>query len=362
VRVAFTLEQCWHRVPGGTARAAIELAGALATRGDVELVGVSARHRRPPPSEWAPPIPVKGLPVPPKVLYETWHRARWPAVQRATGPVDLIHATGVAMPPPSAPIVLTVHDLAFLHEPAHFTRHGVAFFRRALELGRRDAAVVLCSSEATRRDCVTAGFAQGVLRVVPLGVDARPAPAADIARVLAAHGLGRYVLWVGTIEPRKNLPGLLDAWRRLGRADVTLVLVGPTGWNEDLARHLAGLEGRVRTLGFQPPAGLAALYAGAAAFCFPSLREGFGLPVVEAMAQGTPVVTSAGTSTEEVVGEAGLTVDPLDPAAIAAALGRVLDDEALAASLAAAGRARAATFTWARTAELTMAAYREVAG
>jgi glycosyltransferase involved in cell wall biosynthesis len=167
------------------------------------------------------------------------------------------------------------------------------------------------------------------------------------------------VLWVGTVEPRKNLPTLLEAFRRLPD-DVTLVLAGPEGWQEDLADHRAGLEERIRTPGFVDAGDLAALYAGADVFCYPSLLEGFGMPVLEAMAQGAPVVTSAGTATAEVAGDAGLLVEPTDPEALAAALGAVLDDEALAARLRSAGLARAATYTWERTARLTVAAYREV--
>jgi glycosyltransferase involved in cell wall biosynthesis len=361
VRVAVTLEQCWHRVPGGTATAAIEVVRALQSRHDVELVGVSARHLRLPPDPWRPPIPTRPLPLPRVALYELWHRRRWPPVQRATGPVDVIHATGVALPPRTAPLVVTVHDLAYLHDPSHFTRHGLKFFQRALDLAKRDADIVLCSSTATERDCRAAGFDPARLRVVPLGVRAEPAAPASVTDVLGRLGLKRYVLWVGTIEPRKNLPTLVAAFRRLDRSDVDLVLVGPEGWNEQVGAHTDGIDDRVRVLGFLPPRDLAALYAGAAVFCLPSIREGFGLPVLEAMAQGTPVVTSRGTSTEEVAGTAGIVVDPLDAAAIAAALESVLDDDDLAARLSAAGRARAAEFTWERTAAATAEAYADAA-
>ena len=172
------------------------------------------------------------------------------------------------------------------------------------------------------------------------------------------------MLWVGTVEPRKNLPTLLRAFAAV-ETDAQLVLVGPQGWNEELGARLAELppavRARVRVLGFVPHEDLGPLYAGAAAFCFPSLLEGFGFPVVEAMAQGTPVVTSLGTSTEELAGDAGLLVDPRDADALADALGRVLADEQLARRLGELGRARAARYTWARSADLVLAAYREVA-
>ena len=357
MRVAYTLEQLWHRVPGGTAVAAVETARRVRERDGLELVGVSAWHRRLPEPPWRPPISVRRLPAPPHVLYETWHRLRRPHVERATGPVDVIHATGVAVPPRTAPLVVTVHDLSYLVYPEHFSAQGRRFFRQALELTRRDADLVLCSSEATRRHCQEAGLDPGRLRVVPLGADVAAASEEDVARVRAAHGLARpYVLWVGTLEPRKNLPRLLEAYARL-ETEAELVLVGPRGWNQELDPPAGA-----RLLGFVPGADLPPLYAGAAAFCFPSLLEGFGMPVVDAMAQGTPVVTSSGTSTEEIAGDAGLVVDPRDVDAIAAALGRVLRDPELAQRLGEAGRARAATYTWERTAALTAEAYAEVAG
>jgi glycosyltransferase involved in cell wall biosynthesis len=352
MRVAFTLEQCWHRVPGGTAVAALELARELARRPDVELVGVAAAHRRPPPEPWRPSIPTRSLPLPRIALYESWHLLRRPHVERATGSVAVIHATGLAMPPRSSPIVLTIHDLSFLAYPEHFSRAGMRFFRRALDLARREADLVLCSSESTLEHCAAVGLERGKLRHVPLGVRVEPAGAADIGRVRERYGLsGPYVLWTGTVEPRKNLRGLLAAFARLD-VDAELVLVGPKGWNEEL-----DTGARTRVLGFVPAADLRALYAGAEAFCFPSLMEGFGFPVLEAMAQGTPVVTSVGTSTEELAGDAGVLVDPRDPGAIAAGLERALRDDG---RLGEAGRERAAEFTWARTADLTVSAYREV--
>jgi glycosyltransferase involved in cell wall biosynthesis len=359
VRVAVTLEQCWHRVPGGTARATLGTVAAIAARAaelDVEQVGVAAWHRRPAPEAWRPPIEVRHLPLPRVALYEAWHRARRPAVQAATGPVDVVHGTAHVAPPASAPLVATVHDLHFLHEPGHFTARGAKVFTRFLELVREEAAAVLCPSEATRVDCEAAGIDGDRVHVVPWGIDppGEPLDGSRIEAALARHGLARpYVLFVGTVEPRKNLARLIEAVRSLARADLELVLVGPAGWDEQVD-EAAG----VRRLGFVPQGDLDALYAGAASVCYPSLREGFGLPVLEAMAHGAPVVTSAGTATAEVAGGAAVLVDPLDVEAIATGIASVLDDPDRAQQLRAEGRARAATFTWARTAAGTVDAYR----
>jgi glycosyltransferase involved in cell wall biosynthesis len=364
VRIAFTLEQCWHRVPGGTAVAALELARALQGRPDVELVGVAARHREAPAEQWRPPIPVAQLALPRIALYESWHYLRRPRVESATGAVDVIHATGIAMPPRTSPLVLTVHDLAYLDYPELFTRQGLRFFLRALELALRDASLVLCSSLATLERCRAAGFDEGRLRHVPLGVRATRASGADVARVRAAYALPeRFVLWTGTVEPRKNLPGLIRAFSKLDGAGVELVLVGPRGWNEDLAAPLGDLPAsareRIRTLGWVPRADLEALFAAATVMCMPSLLEGFGFPVVEAMAQGTAVITSKGTSTEELAEGVGILVDPNDVDAIADALARVTGDRALAERMGSAGLERASRYTWEATAALVAGAYRE---
>ncbi|MSW92783.1 MAG: glycosyltransferase, partial [Actinobacteria bacterium] len=170
IRVAYTLEQCWHRVPGGTATSAIGVARAIAAQehgavehgavehGAVELIGVSARHRDAAPDELRAPIPMRSMRLPRRALYESWHVLRFPHVERATGPVEVIHATGMVIPPRTVPLVVTVHDLAFVHFPQHATRNGLRFFRQSLELTLRYADLVLCPSEATRRECVDAGM------------------------------------------------------------------------------------------------------------------------------------------------------------------------------------------------------------
>lgn len=361
MHVAITLEQFWHRVPGGTATSIHALTTALADRSNVELTGVSAWHKTRPPVRFRVPVPIEWMPLPRIALYEAWHRARRPRVELATGPVEVIHATTFAIPPRSAPMVVTVHDLAFLRAPDHFTPRGLRFFQRGLDLARRDADVVVTPSEATASDCVEHGFAGDRIRVVPWGVDATPVPRREVDEVKEELALDRpYVLWTGTIEPRKNLGALVEAFLSLD-TDALLVLAGPEGWNEDLERLVSRAPDRIRPLGHVDTGALKALYAGATVFCYPSLFEGFGLPVLEAMAQGAPVVTSRGIATEEVAGGAAVLVDPHDHRSIADALGRLLEDPKAASLHSAAGRARAAEMTWPACAERMEAIYAEAA-
>lgn len=356
-----TLEQCWHRVPGGTGVAGIGMARSVDALDDIQVIGVAAAHRAAPPAAWLPPVEVRHLPLPRLALYEAWHRLRLPRVERATGSVDVIHATTFAIPPRSAPLIVTIHDLAFLNDPAHFTRRGVSFFKRGFELAGRDADLIVCPSEATAAHCAASGIDQARLRVVPMGVEAEAASEDDVRAAKQRYGLDRpYVLWLGTVEPRKNLARLIEAFVALDEQDVDLALVGPKGWNEDLEGLVADKRDRIKILGFVPHVDLAPLYAGAELFCFPSLFEGFGLPVLEAMAQSTPVVTSRGTSTEEISGDAAVLVDPLDAEAITNGMKQVLGDESVRTELGDKGRERAAGYSWRRTAEGLQEIYLEV--
>lgn len=363
LRVALTLEQCWHRVPGGTAVAGIEIARALDELDELDVIGVSARHKDLPEEAWRPSVPVEQLPLPRWALYRTWHHLRTPEVQRAVGAVDVIHATSIAIPPRSAPLVVTIHDLAFLNDISHFTKRGLRFFRKGLDLALKQADLILCPSQKTLTDCRRVGFTPDRLRLVPMGVHQEVAGASEIEAARRTYGLDRnYILWTGTIEPRKNLPRLIKAFGQLD-VDADLVLVGPRGWNEDIEKLTRGsTRDDVKVLGFVPYEHLAPLYAGASVFCFPSLFEGFGLPILEAMVQGTPVVTSKGTSTEEVAEGAAILVDPHKARSIASGIHKVLEDDDLAQELSEAGRERARSYAWRHSAELTLECYREVTG
>ncbi|MBC8364709.1 MAG: glycosyltransferase family 4 protein [Actinobacteria bacterium] len=357
IRAALLLEQCWHRVPGGTAVAAVELARAIAQRTDVEVVGIAAAHRGGPVVFPPDGIEIAHLRLPRPLLYESWARLGRPRVDRRCGGPDLVHATGGAVPATRAPLVATVHDLAWRHRPDHFTTRGRRMFEAWLDAAGR-ARCVLCPSAATATDLADAGIPTERIRVVPLGADLRPAEQADVEALRVRHGLtGNVVLWVGVAEPRKNLAVLAEAMEAV--PDAVLVMVGAPGWGVDIVNLVRPLGERVRIVGPVDDAEKRAWYALADVFAFPSLLEGFGLPVLEAMAQGAPVVTSAGTSTEEVVGSAGIVVQPSDVDAWTAAIRHLLDDPDEARRLGGSGRSRAAAFTWDRTAAGTVDCYRE---
>jgi glycosyltransferase involved in cell wall biosynthesis len=360
VHVAMTIEQCWHRVPGGTAVAALRTLDELVQLPDLTITGVGARHRHEPIDELRPPISCRTFPLPQPLLYDLWARTGRPRIEGLVPEADVVHATTILVPPSRKPLVVTIHDLAFLHEPGRFTARGNRLFRASLDIVRRSADLVLCSSDATKDDCVTAGIGADRLRVVPLGVRAgTPAPASAFALWRQAHNLAQpFLLFVGTLEPRKNLSRLLDAFALLSREihDLDLVVVGPSGWGEAVLPP-AAIADRVRMVGRVPDDVLVSLYREAVAVCYPSLSEGFGLPILEAMVNGAPVVTSRGSSTEEVAGNAAVLVDPLDASDIARGIRNALGDRD---RLIALGGERAALFSWRSTAARTNEAYRDV--
>lgn len=362
VRVALTLEQCWRESPGGTGIAAVELGRALAARDDVNVVGVAGRHRRPATAGYEPTIDMKFLPLSGAALVESSLRFGWPHVERATGAIDVLHATSIIPFAAAArvPLVVTVHDLAFLHHPQYFTARGRDVFARSLDIVRRRAALVLCSSRATLDDCVANGFDPQRLRLVPLGVRLRSTSPTVVAEVRAKYALpSEYLLFVGTLEPRKNLPRLLDAHEQLGPSAPPLVVAGAAGWgNDEIATRLVSAP-NVVFAGHVADADLPAMYAGASVMCYPSLMEGFGLPILEAMSHGTAVVTSVGTSTEEVAGGAAVLVEPRDVGSIADG---IRDALARRHELSQLGIERAKGATWDATASLVVRAYRDAVG
>lgn len=288
--------------------------------------------------------------------YELWHRLRQPVVRVDA---EVVHAPSLAVPPTGrCPLVVTVHDLVFLHQPEHLTRRGVSFHRRGLQLARRSAAAFVVPSAFVADELATAGVGRERIHVAHHGV-AAPAPraSAEVDAALARLGVRPpFVLFVGTVEPRKGVGDLLDAHAALRRElpDLGLVVVGQQGWGDppDLDRPGVVVAGRVGD------DDLDALYRAATAFSLPSSYEGFGMPVVEAMARGCPVVTTTAGALPEVCGGAARLVAPGDTDALAAALAELVDDDDRRRVAAEAGRERASAFTWTASAEAHATAYR----
>lgn len=301
-----------------------------------------------------------------------------PRLLRETGDVDLYHSTYYLMPySMRLPTVLTFYDLIPLQHPETVSRRARLLFRLTMGMALGVSANVLSISEAARRD-VVARFKLTPEKVIttPLAADARFCPQLpdEVARVRAAYDLPQeMILFVGINKPHKNLVRLIEAFGRLLQkgSSATLVIAGP--WDDRYPEAKAAaatmpgsLPGnmpageRVRFLGPVADDDLPALYAAATVFVLPSLYEGFGLPVLEAMACGAAVACSSTSSLPEIGGDAAQTFDPQDVEAMAEAIGRLLGDEALRRHTAQAGLVQAASFTWERTAALTLAAYRQV--
>ena len=269
--------------------------------------------------------------------------------------------------------VVTVHDLGYLHYPDAHTAGARRYLDWSTRWNAHQATAVLADSEATRADLVRFyGAETERIRVVYLGRDAGLKQVSDplcLAKVRARYGLARrYLLYVGTLQPRKNLERIVHAFERIcdrpALAELQLVLAGKQGWLYDtlysqVAR--AGLQGRVIFPGYVADEDLGALLSGATAFVFPSLYEGFGIPVLEAGGCGVPVITSNTSSLPEVAGDAALLVDPLDVDAIADAMYRLVTDEALRVELARRGLENVKRFSWDKCARETLAVLESVA-
>lgn len=301
-----------------------------------------------------------------RAIAKAW-KFGFPPVEAFTGPLDVYHGTNCfAAPTRAARRVVTIHDMTPVLFPEWHTdevRRYAPELRRTLH--RND--LILTISESTRRDL------ERLFRIPPERVRVIPLAAAPaftrpqdsiIAETRLRYGLNRpYLLHTGTLEPRKNIVRLLEAFAQVTE-DHDLVLVGTKGWlNQDIHATITrlGLQTRVQLTGYVPAEDLPAIYAGAEVFLYPSLYEGFGLPPLEAMACGAPVITSDEASLPEVVGDAAVLVTPRSVESIAEALRRVLESRNLQADLRERGLARARQFSWERTARETYEAYREVA-
>jgi glycosyltransferase involved in cell wall biosynthesis len=273
----------------------------------------------------------------------------------------------------NVPVVVTLHDATFFSDPELHTRIKGPFFRTASRLALRQAAVCLVPSQATADELIAqAGARPDHLQVAHHGVDSdvfHPPDLADIELVRKSLGLADgelYIAFLGTIEPRKNIPALIEGWAAAFGSrpyPPALVIAGGAGWNTDLDAVAARLPHDLRLIrpGYLPIEQLSAFLGGASMVAYPSLGEGFGLPVVEAMACGAPTVTTRRLALTEVAGDAAVYTEP-DSGSIAATLAQLLDDSERRQRAVTAGIARAATFTWEACAEAHVQAYRRAAG
>ncbi len=289
-------------------------------------------------------------------------------------PVDLLHVQFTSPPLAPCPVVVSIHDLSFEHLPLTFKRRSRMQLRLTVRRSARQAAHVLALSESARNDIIaTYGIPGERVTAIPLAAPPGFSPVVDekeLQRVRQTYGIeGDYILSVGSIQPRKNLPRLIAAYGILLRERPAaklprLVLVGKHAWlYGETLRAIS--KNRIETLtvltGYVPDSDLPALYSGATCFIYPSYFEGFGLPPLEAMTCGTPVIAGNRTSLPEVIGDAGILVDPFNEAEIARAIKEVVDNPQLRSELRAKGIKRAAQFTWPETARKTLEVYGQVA-
>ena len=339
----------------------------LARRTDVQIVGYAVTRERAHAADLTlpPGVALRVTGVPARALFAAWSTAPAPRLERWTGPVDVVHGTNFVVPPTLRGAVVTVHDVAFARDPHLVTaasRRYTGMLRRAIGRGAYvhvfsdavgDEVVTLLDCPNDRVVCVRPGIA-----------DTR---GGDAARGRALAGAERYVLALGTVEPRKNLPRLVAAFDRVAADDpgLHLVVAGPDGWGSAAfadavadARH----GDRVVRLGYVSDDDRRDLLTGARLLAYPSLDEGFGHPPLEAMRAGTPVVAAAAGSLPEVLGDAAVLCDPESVGDLADALFAVCNDDALRTRLVAAGALRAERWSWDRAADGLVALYRRAAG
>lgn len=302
-----------------------------------------------------------------------WEQVRAPALATRLG-LDVWHGPHYTMPARlTVPATVTVHDMTFFDHPEWHERSKVAFFTPMLRMSARRAHSLIAVSEHTADRLRARLEPRAPIVVAPHGVDQarfRPAPRGSDDDLATLRHLGirpPYLAFTGTLEPRKGLPTLVEAFSRLApsRPELRLVIAGRDGWGATAVRDAAAASGvttRILRPGWFPGSALPAFLRQSEAVVYPSLEEGFGLPALEALACGAALVTTTGSAMAEVVGGAGLLVEPGDTPALAATLARVLDDAALVDQLRHAGPVQAATYTWQDSVERHLGAYRLAAG
>jgi glycosyltransferase involved in cell wall biosynthesis len=360
------------RQGAGIGRYTRGLVGALADIGCDDQYVLFCAGGRPSRAAWPPNFRVRCSAIPSRWLNAAWNRLGIPLhAEVLTGNCDLFHSPDFVLPPlRAARGIVTVHDLSFMRLPSCADPALRAFLERSVPRAVGAARLVLADSWNTRKDLIDLlQVHPDKVTVVAAGVDKIFSPVTDSDRLDQARTRyrlpDRFLISVGTLEPRKNYARLISAFARMRKQTGLphqLVIVGRPGWLFDEIHERVRVEGMgeyVHFLGFVPDVDLAALYTLADLMVFPSLYEGFGIPPLEAMACGTPVVSSDNSSLPESVGTAALTVNAEDTEGISDAIGQVLCDDNFRARLIELGRTRAAQFTWHSAARGLLAAYRQ---
>jgi glycosyltransferase involved in cell wall biosynthesis len=306
-------------------------------------------------------------------LYRLWYRLRLPLpVQWVTGPLDLFHSPDFVLPPVNGriPTLLTVHDLSFVHYPETFPARLVAYLNQIVPWSIGRATHILADSQATKDDLSFIWHVpEGKVTVLYSGVHERFRPMTEEKRLTAVRqqynlGTSPYILTVGTVQPRKNYQMLIRAFQPIAQTHPhNLIITGGKGWlYEEMLAEVGrqGLDGRVHFIGFVADADLPALYSEAALFVFPSLYEGFGLPLLEAMGCGVPVISSNASSLPEVAGDAAVLLSPHDEAAWTESINHLLQNPAERARLVAAGFRQSRHFSWQQSAHQLHQIYKKL--
>jgi glycosyltransferase involved in cell wall biosynthesis len=364
------------RSPAGAGRYTLELARALGELDEIDLVAVSRRRDA---ARWRPVAHGSVLAAAPKTrpVRLAWEQLRLPGLL-AGARLDVHHSPHYTMPERArVPVVVTIHDLTFFNHPEWHERSKVLVFRRAITVAARRAAAIVCVSATTADRLHEVCEVRAPVFVAPHGVDLDrftpnvPAPGRDEAtvRALGVDPVHPYVLFVGTIEPRKNVPALVRAFDRLApqHGELRLVIAGQHGWGADeVERAILAASvhpDRIVRTGYVSDDALPALLRRSAVVAYPSFEEGYGLPALEALACGAPLVTTSGTAMAELAGAAAVLVRPGDAEDLARGIEEVLAGPAAVsrAERRALGLSVAAARTWAASAEKHLAAYRRAA-
>ena len=308
-------------------------------------------------------LKVKSFKIPPSLLEPLWNLLHIIPVENFLGPIDVFHSSDWTQPPTKAAKVTTIHDFGFIKYPDTAHPKIKAVMTRRFKWIKREVDLIIAVSQATKKDIVEIlGIPAEKIRVIYEGVSEDVKQIKEqkiIEEVKKKYGIkGAYLLSVATLEPRKNLKRIIKAFSLLKKKDLSLVIVGKSGWDEEISQWaLKNKDQKIIFTGYVSHDDKVAFYSGATCFVFPSLYEGFGLPILEAMKCGCPVVTSNVSSMPEVAGEAGILVDPLNVKSIAEGINQAIKNRQ---ELIKKGFAQVKKFSWEKTARETLRVYKEV--